>query len=70
VWVNLGVLLFAQLFFSLLNTNSFKNCYLKITREKTAVLGSLLREDIEFIKGHNNTSLTPAIHEPPPNTQN
>ncbi|MFK5951892.1 MAG: MFS transporter [Desulfobacterium sp.] len=47
--VILVVLLLAQISFSLLNTNSFKNCYLEITREKTAVLGSLLREDIEFM---------------------
>lgn len=47
--VILVVLLLAQISFSLLNTNSFKNYYLEITREKTAVLGSLLREDIEFM---------------------
>ena len=41
--------LLAQIFFLLLNTISFKNTYLEITRKKTAVLGSLLREDIEFI---------------------
>jgi len=47
--VILVVLLLAQVSFSLLNTNSFKNCYLKIVREKTEVLGSLLKEEIEFI---------------------
>ena len=49
--VILVVLLLAQLFFSLLNTNSFKNCYLEITREKTAALAILLKEDIEFMLG-------------------
>ncbi len=47
--VILVVLLLAQLCFSLINTNSFKNCYLDISQEKTAVLGSLLKEDIEFM---------------------
>ncbi len=49
--VILLILLLAQLSFSLVNTNSFKNCYLEITREKTAVLGSLLKEDIDFMLG-------------------
>ena len=49
--VILLVLLLAQLSFSLINTNSFKNCYLDITQEKTAVLGSLLKEDIDFMLG-------------------
>ena len=49
--VILLVLLLAQLSFSLVNTNSFKNCYLKITREKTAVLASLLKEDVDFMLG-------------------
>ncbi|SMD06321.1 hypothetical protein SAMN02746065_12717 [Desulfocicer vacuolatum DSM 3385] len=45
----LMVLVLAQILFALLNTNSFKNCYLEITREKTGVVGSLLGEDINFI---------------------
>jgi len=48
-WVILITLLVAQILFSLLNTNSFKNCYLEITREKTWVLGSLLKEDVDFM---------------------
>ena len=42
-------LLLAQILFSFINTNFFKNCYLEITREKIGVLGSLLKEDIDFI---------------------
>ncbi len=43
------ILLFSQICFSLFNTNSFKNYYLEISREKTIVLGNLLREDIEYL---------------------
>ncbi len=43
------VLLCAQIIFSLCNTNSFKNYYLEISREKTIVLGNLLKEDIEYL---------------------
>ncbi|SLM30597.1 membrane hypothetical protein [Desulfamplus magnetovallimortis] len=43
------ILLIAQIFFSVFNTNSFKNYYLDISREKTAVLGSILKEDIEYL---------------------
>ena len=43
------ILLCSQLLFSLLNTNSFKTYYLEITREKTTVLGNLLKEDIEYL---------------------
>ena len=47
--VILSILICAQILFSLLNTNDFKNCYLDISREKTAVVGSLLKEDIEYL---------------------
>jgi predicted MFS family arabinose efflux permease len=43
------ILLCSQILFSLLNTNSFKTYYLEITREKTTVLGNLLKEDIEYL---------------------
>jgi len=43
------LLLGSQLLFSLLNTYSFKTYYLEITREKTTVLGHLLKEDIEYL---------------------
>lgn len=43
------ILLCSQLLFSLLNTNSFKTYYLEISREKTTVLGNLLKEDIEYL---------------------
>lgn len=47
--VILLTLLCAQIFFSLLNTNSFKNSYLDICREKTVLLGNLLKEDLEYL---------------------
>ena len=39
----------AQVVFSVLNTNDFRNYYLQITREKTKTLTTLLQEDIEFL---------------------
>ena len=43
------ILLCSQILFSVINTNSFKTYYLEITREKTTVLGNLLKEDIEYL---------------------
>ena len=39
----------AQVVFSVLNTNDFRNYYLQITRAKTKTLTTLLKEDIEFL---------------------
>jgi len=46
---------FSQLIFTGLNTNEFKNYYMQISKEKTAVLTVLLKEDIEYLisKGLN-----------------
>ncbi len=39
----------AQIVFSYLNTDSFKDYYLRINREKAGVMASLLKEDIEYL---------------------
>ena len=41
----------AQIVFSGLNTNAFRNDYLQINKEKAAMLITLLKEDIEFLLG-------------------
>jgi len=38
----------SQMLFTALNTNAFKNYYVNINKEKTRVLTTLLKEDIEF----------------------
>lgn len=43
------ILLCGQLSFSLINTFLFKTYYLKISHEKTSVLGTLLKEDIQYL---------------------
>lgn len=38
----------AQIIFTGVNTNAFKDYYIRINKEKTAMLGTMLKEDIEY----------------------
>ncbi len=50
-WIMFSVICLSQIIFSGINLYVFKNYYLKINREKAAVMATILKEDVEFLLG-------------------
>jgi predicted MFS family arabinose efflux permease len=50
-WIMFSVICLSQIVFSGINLYLFKNYYLKINREKAAVMATILKEDVAFLLG-------------------